>query len=92
MFIVYVGALLTTSIWIASLLGYFPDDNHFTLQVMFWLWVTLLFANFAESLAESRSKAQAASLRGAKRQSKAVRLHHADINAPKETVDSFLIT
>lgn len=89
MFIVYVGALLTTGIWIASLLGYLPDDNHFTSQVMFWLWVTLLFANFAESLAESRSKAQATSLRGAKQQSKAIRLHHADINASKETVDSF---
>ena len=36
---------------------------------MLWLWITLLlFANFAESLAESRSKAQAASLRGAKQQ------------------------
>ncbi|MBG6037914.1 potassium-transporting ATPase subunit KdpB [Proteus cibarius] len=89
MFIVYVGALLTSGIWFASLLGYFPKDNHFTSQVMIWLWVTLLFANFAESLAESRSKAQAASLRGAKQQSKAVRLHHADINASKETVDSF---
>jgi potassium-transporting ATPase ATP-binding subunit len=89
MFIVYVGALLTTGIWIASLLGYLPNDNHFTSQVMIWLWVTLLFANFAESLAESRSKAQAASLRGAKQQSKAIRLHHADINASKETVDSF---
>lgn len=89
MFIVYVGALLTTGIWITSWLNYLPDDNHFTSQVMLWLWVTLLFANFAESLAESRSKAQAASLRGAKQQSKATRLLHAEINAPKETVDSF---
>ena len=66
MFIVYVGALLTTGIWFAVLLGHLPPDNHFTFQIMLWLWITLLFANFAESLAESRSKAQAASLRGAK--------------------------
>ncbi len=91
MFIVYVGALLTTGIWFAVLLGYLPPDNHFTFQVMLWLWITLLFANFAESLAESRSKAQAASLRGAKQQSKAVRLQHADLHAPQEIIDSLLL-
>ncbi|OAT46511.1 potassium-transporting ATPase subunit B [Proteus hauseri ATCC 700826] len=53
-----------------------------------WLWITLLFANFAESLAESRSKAQAASLRSAKQSSKAVRLQTADINATQEIIDS----
>ncbi len=91
MFIVYVGALLTTGIWFAVLLGYLPPDNHFTFQVMLWLWITLLFANFAESLAESRNKAQAASLRGAKQQSKAVRLQHADLHAPQEIIDSLLL-
>ncbi|MDM3803421.1 potassium-transporting ATPase subunit B, partial [Proteus mirabilis] len=81
-FIVYVGALFTTGIWFAVLLGYLQPDNHFTFQVMLWLWITLLFDNFAESLAESRSKAQAASLRGAKQKTQAVRLEHADLHAP----------
>lgn len=92
MFIVYVGAILTTLFWLASLLGYLPNNNQndsrFTFHITLWLWITLLFANFAESLAESRSKAQASSLRGAKQSSKAVRLQSADINATQEIIDS----
>nr|WP_109406094.1 potassium-transporting ATPase subunit KdpB [Proteus hauseri] len=92
MFIVYIGAILTTLFWLASLLGYFPSNNQsdsrFTFHITLWLWITLLFANFAESLAESRSKAQAASLRSAKQSSKAVRLQTADINATQEIIDS----
>lgn len=92
MFIVYIGAILTTLFWLASLLGYFPSNNQsdsrFTFHITLWLWITLLFANFAESLAESRSKAQAESLRSAKQSSKAVRLQSADINATQEIIDS----
>lgn len=92
MFIVYIGAILTTLFWLASLLGYFPSNNQsdsrFTFHITLWLWITLLFANIAESLAESRSKAQAASLRSAKQSSKAVRLQSADINATQEIIDS----
>ena len=61
MFVVYVGSALTTCMAVAQ-----PDA--FTWAVAIWLWFTVLFANFAEALAEGRSKAQAASLRGLKRQ------------------------
>jgi K+-transporting ATPase ATPase B chain len=61
MFVVFVGSALT------SLLAVVRPDR-FTIAVAAWLWFTLLFANFAEALAEGRSKAQAASLRGLKRQ------------------------
>jgi potassium-transporting ATPase ATP-binding subunit len=67
MFCVYVGSILTSVLWIAALSGQAEAPAGFILAVSLWLWFTVLFANFAEALAEGRSKAQAASLRSAKR-------------------------
>ncbi|MFZ2403824.1 MAG: potassium-transporting ATPase subunit KdpB [Methylobacter sp.] len=67
MFVVYIGSLLTTGLWLWELLSGDHTQTGFMLAVTFWLWFTVLFANFAESVAEGRSKAQAASLRSAKR-------------------------
>ena len=75
MFVVYVGALLTTGLWLHALAGQGEARAGFILSVALWLWFTLLFANFAEALAEGRSKAQAASLRGLKKQTWAKKLH-----------------
>ena len=61
MFVVYMGSAFTTALTLAK-----PEG--FTIAVALWLWFTVLFANFAEALAEGRSKAQAASLRGLKKQ------------------------
>ena len=65
MFVVYVGSILVTLLWLHGLGA--PGDvgmgTGFMLAVAVWLWFTVLFANFAEALAEGRSKAQAASLR-----------------------------
>ncbi len=76
MFIVYIGSILTTLLWVHSL-G-FPGDTGmkpgFVLAVTVWLWFTVLFANFAEALAEGRSKAQAASLRGLRKDTWAKKL------------------
>jgi K+-transporting ATPase ATPase B chain len=66
-FVVYIGAILASSLWIEALGGKGEASAGFTLQIAIWLWFTVLFANFAEALAEGRSKAQAASLRGLKR-------------------------
>ena len=66
MFVVYVGSVITTLLFIQSLLGTGEARPGFILAVAVWLWFTVLFANFAESLAEGRSKAQAASLRALK--------------------------
>ena len=74
MFVVYVGALLTTALWAHALVGRGEAPPAFILAISLWLWFTLLFANFAEALAEGRSKAQAASLRGLKRQTWAKKL------------------
>jgi K+-transporting ATPase ATPase B chain len=67
MFCVYVGSILTSVLWVAALSGQAEAPAGFILAVSLWLWFTVLFANFAEALAEGRSKAQAASLRSAKR-------------------------
>ena len=66
MFVVYVGSILTTLLWFQALPGHGEAPSWFILNVTIWLWFTVLFANFAEALAEGRSKAQAASLRGLK--------------------------
>ena len=65
MFVVWVGSILTSIIAIDTVVRGAPAG--FTIAVAAWLWFTVLFANFAESLAEGRGKAQAASLRGARK-------------------------
>ena len=67
MFVVYVGSIITTVLWLQALGGQGEAPAGFILAIALWLWFTVLFANFAEALAEGRSKAQAASLRGMKR-------------------------
>src|ERR1700683_504574 len=66
MFVVYIGSILTTALWFPALAGQGEAPGWFIFNVAIWLWFTVLFANFAEALAEGRSKAQAANLRGLK--------------------------
>ncbi|MGF6725226.1 K+-transporting ATPase ATPase B chain [Paraburkholderia sp. GAS41] len=82
MFCVYVGSILTTILWIAALGGQAEAPAGFILAIALWLWFTVLFANFAEALAEGRSKAQAAALRGAKRDVIAKKLETAHPKSP----------
>ena len=74
MFVVYVGSFLTTILWVQALGGKGEAPAAFILAVTLWLWFTVLFANFAEAVAEGRSKAQAAALRSAKRDTMAKKL------------------
>jgi len=74
MFVVYIGSILTTVIWLAILAKQTDGSAAFTGSIALWLWFTVLFANFAEALAEGRSKAQAESLRGTKKTSWARKL------------------
>jgi K+-transporting ATPase ATPase B chain len=67
MFVVEVASVLTTMLWLRS-----PD--WFTGNVTLWLWFTVIFANFAEALAEGRGKAQAAALRGLRQETIARKL------------------
>ena len=63
MFTVEIGSVLTTLLWIQALLGHGEAPAGFIGAVSIWLWFTVLFANFAEALAEGRGKAQAEALR-----------------------------
>jgi K+-transporting ATPase ATPase B chain len=74
MLVVYVGSILTTLLWIEALRGQGEAPAGFILTIALWLWFTVLFANFAEAVAEGRSKAQAAALRGARREMVAKKL------------------
>ena len=67
MFVVEVGAVLTTILFLRDLAGSSGDENRFGVLVVVFLWFTVLFANFAEAMAEGRGKAQAASLRATRR-------------------------
>ncbi|QQC65193.1 potassium-transporting ATPase subunit KdpB [Paraburkholderia ginsengisoli] len=82
MFCVYVGSILTTILWFAALAGQAEAPAGFILAVTLWLWFTVLFANFAEALAEGRSKAQAASLRSAKKDVMAKKLNEPHPKSP----------
>jgi K+-transporting ATPase ATPase B chain len=67
MFTVFVGSILTTGLWIQALVGEGEASAWFIFGVSAWLWFTVLFANFAEAMAEGRGKAQADSLRASRR-------------------------
>jgi len=66
MFVVLVGSALTTILWLQALLGEGEAPASFILAVSVWLWFTVIFANFAEAMAEGRGKAQADALRKAR--------------------------
>ena len=88
MFVVYVGSIITTIFFFQALNGKGEAGWGFILAISLWLWFTVLFANFAEALAEGRSKAQAASLRGMKQKTWAKRLKDAKHGSEWYTVPS----
>src|SRR5512136_2090716 len=63
MFVVEAGSVLTSLLWLQALMGNGEAPAGFIGAISLWLWFTVLFANFAEALAEGRGKAQAESLR-----------------------------
>ncbi|HSH98523.1 MAG TPA: potassium-transporting ATPase subunit KdpB [Methyloradius sp.] len=88
MFVVYLGSILTTVLFLQALFGKGEAPAGFILLVSIWLWFTVLFANFAEALAEGRSKAQAASLRQSKKNVVAKKLATAKRDSKVSLTDS----
>ncbi len=72
MLVVEIGAVISSVVLLQQLFG--GDGFRFTLQITIWLWFTVIFGNFAESLAEARGKAQADTLRATKKDSPARRV------------------
>jgi len=74
MFVVEVGSAFTLALFFVALAGGLPESPAFILAISVWLWFTVLFANFAEAMAEGRGKAQADTLRAARKDVRAKRL------------------
>lgn len=77
MLVVYLGAIMTSGFYVLSFFGISDESAGYTLSISLILWFTVLFANFAESIAEGRGRAQAASLRSARKDVKARKLKNA---------------
>lgn len=89
MFVVFVGALITTCLWVMAALKAGDEPTWFIGAIAFWLWFTLLFANFAEAVAEGKGKAQAETLKRARRDVQAKKLTVANRNAVAKIVPAF---
>ncbi len=74
MFVVEVGSVLTTALWVQALFGKGEAPTGFIAAVAIWLWFTVLFANFSEAVAEGRGKAQAEALRKTRQTTQAKKL------------------
>ncbi|RAT17805.1 potassium-transporting ATPase subunit B [Lonsdalea populi] len=86
MFVVFLGSILATLLAVGISMGWLAGELTFTAAISLWLWFTVLFANYAEALAEGRSKAQAESLKGIKRTSWAKKLAEPKHDAPNQQV------
>ncbi|MCC6765276.1 MAG: potassium-transporting ATPase subunit KdpB, partial [Deltaproteobacteria bacterium] len=88
MFVVLLGSVLATTLFFQALGGHGEAPTWFILTVSLWLWFTLLFANFAEAMAEGRGKAQADALRKARRDIVARKLAKAPSNGSFTPADA----
>src|SRR6266852_1185465 len=88
MFVVEVGSVLTTLLFLQALVGYGEAPAGFILAVSFWLWFTVVFANFAETMAECRGKAPADTLRRSRRDVQAKKLARPQRGAQFATVSA----
>ncbi len=86
MFVVYLGSIVTTLLWVQALRGAGEASSGFIFAIAFWLWFTVLFANAAEALAEGRGKAQAEALRATRQ-----RVQAKVLDQPKYGAKSHLV-
>jgi K+-transporting ATPase ATPase B chain len=91
MFVVLVGSILTTGLWIQAVVGRGEAPSGFILAISLWLWFTLIFANFSESLAEGRGKAQAANLRKARKDTLAKKLLESKYGSEYEKISATML-
>jgi K+-transporting ATPase ATPase B chain len=91
MFVVEVGSALTTVLFFVALTGHGEGRPGFVLAIAVWLWFTVLFANFAEAMAEGRGKAQADALRRNRRDITAKRLARPDDRDRYETLPAGML-
>ena len=88
MFVVEIGSVMTTLLFVRALFVLGSESPWFILHISIWLWATVLFANFAESVAEGRGKAQADALRGSRKDVQAKKLAQPEKDAKVTLVPS----
>lgn len=88
MFVVEVGSVLTTGLFIQALFGSGEAPTSFIFAIAVWLWFTVIFANFAEAMAEGRGKAQADTLRKSRRDVPAKKLAQPKYGTKWDTVSA----
>ena len=88
MFVVEVGSVLTSILWIQALVGEGEAPAGFVGAIALWLWFTVLFANFSEAVAEGRGKAQADALRKTRKETPAKKLRKSKRDDGFEPVSS----
>ena len=99
MFVVWAGSIVTTLLFLQAIAGAGEAPTWFIFAIALWLWFTVLFANFAEALAEGRGKAQADSLRRTRLELTAKKLgavdlsneHHVVWNRQLQRCDTFSV-
>lgn len=67
MFLVYIGSIITTVLFVLDLIGLNDEDPYFSGLITIWLWFTVLFSNYAEAISEGRARAQASALKALKK-------------------------
>jgi K+-transporting ATPase ATPase B chain len=88
MFVVEIGSLLTTMLWVQALFGHGEAEASFIGAITLFLWLTVLFANYSEAIAEGRGKAQAEALRRTRRETEAKKLSRPKHGAQYDIVAS----
>jgi K+-transporting ATPase ATPase B chain len=88
MFVVEVGSVLTTILWVQALSGHGEAQASFIGAITLFLWLTVLFANYSEAIAEGRGKAQAEALRRTRRETEAKKLRRPKHGAPYDVIAS----
>ncbi|MCX7615530.1 MAG: HAD-IC family P-type ATPase, partial [Clostridiales bacterium] len=91
MFVVYIGAILTSALYILAFAGIRDESAGYTLTIALILWFTVLFANFAEAIAEGRGRAQADTLKKARKDVKARKLRSVSDMEDYEEVQSSVL-
>src|SRR5476649_2471114 len=91
MFVVEIGSILTTGLYFQALGGHGETSAGFILAISLWLWFTIVFANFAESMAEGRGKAQAESLRRARKDTPAKKMSKPKYGAGHTSVSATIL-
>ncbi|WP_289220194.1 potassium-transporting ATPase subunit KdpB [Ileibacterium valens] len=88
MFLVYLSAIAVSGLWVLSFAGFDPQSRGYTFTIAVILWLTCLFSNFAEAIAEGRGKAQADTLRSAKKEIEASKIASIETMDAVETISS----